>query len=190
YVSPNRGFLRRVLAQFSFGCLTPLLGGKEVGYPDVIILESHPLFNAIAGRILARCNHCPFIFMVSDLWPASAVQLGVLRNRVLIRLAEWLEWSTYKRASLIWALSDGIREDIIRRGLASEKVFLLTNGADLTKFRPLPQMQARTLLGWDDRFTVLYAGTFGLSHGLTTLLEAAKKLRDRTDIHFVFVGDG
>src|SRR5215813_15207229 len=91
YVSPNKGFLRRILAQISFGCLAPLLGGKAVGHPDVIIVESHPLFNAIAGRILARRKHCPFIFMVSDLWPESAVQLGVLRNRVLIRLAEWLE---------------------------------------------------------------------------------------------------
>src|SRR6266704_1326317 len=54
YVSPNKGFLRRILAQLSFGCLTPLLGGKAVHQPDVIILESHPLFNAIAGRIIAK----------------------------------------------------------------------------------------------------------------------------------------
>ena len=190
YVSPNRGFLRRVLAQFSFGCLTPLLGGKEVGYPDVIILESHPLFNAIAGRILARRKHCPFIFMVSDLWPASAVALGALRNRVLIQLAEWLERSTYERAGLIWALSAGIRDGIIQCGIPQEHVFLLTNGADLSKFYPLPQKPARAELGWDDRFTVLYAGNFGLSHGLTTVLEAAKQMQDRTDIHFILVGDG
>src|SRR5947208_15746245 len=47
YTSPNRGFLRRVLAQFSFGCLAPLLGGKAVGQTDAIILESYPLFNVI-----------------------------------------------------------------------------------------------------------------------------------------------
>jgi colanic acid biosynthesis glycosyl transferase WcaI len=190
YVSPNKGFVRRVLAQISFGCLTPLLGGKEVGDPDVIILESHPLFNAIGGRILARYKHCPFIFMVSDLWPASAVALGALRNRVLIQLAEWLERSTYKRASLIWALSAGIRDGIIQCGIPQERVFLLTNGADLSKFYPLPQKEARAELGWDERFTVLYAGTFGLSHGLTTVLEAAKRMQDHPDIHFILVGDG
>src|SRR5437879_325116 len=149
YVSPNRGFVRRVFAQFSFGCLTPLLGGKEVGDPDLIILESHPLFNAIAGRVLARRKHCPFIFMVSDLWPASAVALGALRNRMLIRFAEWIERSTYQRAGLIWALSSGIRDGIIQCGISPERVFLLTNGADLSKFYPLPQKQARTELGWD-----------------------------------------
>jgi len=190
YASPNKGFLRRVLAHLSFGCLAPLLGGRAVGHPDVIIVESHPLFNAIAGRVLARSKRCPFIFMVSDLWPASAIELGVLRNRVLIWLAEWLERSTYKRAGLIWALSKGIRDGIIQCGIPQERVFLLTNGADLSKFCPLPQMQARAELGWDERFTVLYAGTFGLSHRLTTVLEAARQMQDRADIHFIFVGDG
>jgi colanic acid biosynthesis glycosyl transferase WcaI len=190
YVSPNKGFLRRVLAQLSFGCLAALLGGKATGEADVIIVESHPLFNAIAGRILANLKHCPFIFMVSDLWPASAVELGVLRNKVLIRLAEWLERSTYKRAGLIWALSAGIRDGIVQCGIPQERVFLLTNGADLSKFRPLPQRQARAELGWDDRFTVLYVGNFGLSHGLTTVLEAARHMQDRADIHFILVGDG
>lgn len=80
YVSPNKGFLRRILAQLSFGCLAPLLGGKAIGHPDVIIVESPPLFDAIAGRMLAWRKGCPFIFTVADLWPNSAVQLGVLRN--------------------------------------------------------------------------------------------------------------
>jgi colanic acid biosynthesis glycosyl transferase WcaI len=190
YASPNRGFFRRVLAQLSFGCLTPILGRQRIGQPEVIILESHPLFNAIAGRVIASLKHCPFIFMVSDLWPASAVELGVLRNKFLIRLAEWLERSTYKRAQLIWALSAGIRDGIIESGVPREKVFLLTNGADLSKFYPLPQKQARTELGWDERYTVLYIGNFGLSHGLTTVLEAARQLQDHADIHFILVGDG
>ncbi len=190
YISPSKKFLQRVLAQLSFGCLAPVLGGKAVGRPDLLIVESHPLFNAIAGRILARWKRCPFIFMVSDLWPASAIALGVLRNKVLIRLAEWLERSTYQRASLIWALSAGIRDGIIHCGTPAERVFLLTNGADLSMFRPIEQGQARVELGWDSRFTVLYAGTFGLSHRLTTVLEAARQMQDHTNIHFIFVGDG
>ncbi len=190
YTSPNKGFLRRILAQLSFGCLAPLLGWKASGYPDVIIVESPPLFDAIAARVLAWLKRCPFIFTVSDIFPESAVQLGVLHNRLLIRLSEWLEWSTYQRASLIWAVTEGIRETLIKRGLRPDKVFLLTNGVDTNRFRPLPQGQARAELGWDDRFTVLYAGTHGLAHGLTTILDAAEQLRVHPDIHFIFVGDG
>jgi colanic acid biosynthesis glycosyl transferase WcaI len=190
YVSPNKGFLRRILAQLSFGCLAPFLGWKAIGHPDVIIVESPPLFDAIAGRLLALLKQCPFIFTVADLWPEAAIQMGVLRNQALIRLSEWLEWSTYRRASLVWVVTEGVRDLLIQRGLSPERIFLLTNGVDTTLFQPLPQLEARTELGWDNRFTVLYAGTHGLAQGLTTILTAAEQMRDHSDIHIIFVGDG
>lgn len=190
YVTANKGFLRRILAQFSFGCFAAMLGLRAVGRPDVIIVESHPLFNAISGRLLSWLKHRPFVFMVSDLWPESAVQLGLLRNRVLIWLAERLEWSTYKRSSFVWALTEGIRSRLIERGLSPKHIFLLTNGVDTTKFRPMSRGQARAKLDWDDRFTVLYAGTHGPSHGLITLLDAAEQLKDVRDVHFILAGDG
>ncbi len=190
YVSANRGFLRRVLAQLSFGCLAPLLGGKSVGRPDVIIVGSPPLFNIIAGRILARQKRCPFIFWVADLWPESAIQFGVLRNSVFIKLATWLEWSSYRRSSLVWVVAEGVRNLLIQRGLPPEQIYLLTNGVDSARFRPLPQAEARASFGWDERFTVLYAGTHGLAHGLMSVLAAAERLRNDRDIRFVFAGDG
>jgi len=190
YTSPNTGFVRRILAQLSFGCLAPFIGRKAVGRPDIIIVESPPLFDAIAGRLLAWWKQCPFIFSVADLWPEAAIQLGALRNRALIRLAEWLEWSTYQQASIVWTVSEGFRNTLIKRGLSPEHVFLLTNGVDTVKFRPLPQAQARAELGWDNRFTVLYAGSLGLSHGLITILDAAEQIQDREDIRFVLVGEG
>src|SRR6266852_1570279 len=78
YFSPNKGFLRRILAQLSFGCLAPFLGWKAIGRPDVIIVESPPLFDAIAGCLLAFFKRRPFIFTVADLWPEAAIQMGIL----------------------------------------------------------------------------------------------------------------
>jgi colanic acid biosynthesis glycosyl transferase WcaI len=190
YVSANKGFLRRILAQLSFGCLAPFLGWKDAGRPDVIIVESPPLFDAIAGRLLAWGKHCPFIFTVADPWPEAAIQMGMLSNKVLIRLAEWLEWSTYRRAARVWVVTGAVRDLLIRKGLSPERIFLVSNGVDTTKFRPLPQATSRAELGWGDHFTVIYAGTHGLAHGLTTVLDAAEQLRDRTDIRFILVGDG
>ena len=190
YITANKGFLRRIIAQLSFGCLAPIIGGRAIGHPKIVIVESPPLFDAIAARVLSWMMHCPFIFIVSDLWPESAVQLGVLRNRFLIRLAEWLEWSTYRRAGFVWAVTEGIRTILVNRGLDAERVFVLTNGVDTNKFYPIPQSQARAKLGWDHRFTVLYGGTHGLAHGLTTVLDTAEMMRDRADIHVIFVGDG
>lgn len=190
YISPNKGFFRRILAQLTFGFLSPLLGWRKLGHPDVIIVESPPLFDAFAGRFLSWVKKCPFIFTISDIWPESAVQLGVLRNRTIIRLAEWLEWSTYQRASRVWAVTKGIRKALITRGLAEEKVFLLTNGVDTRQFRPLPREQTCAEFGLERRFIALYAGTHGLAQGLTTVLDAAQLLQDRRDIQIVLIGDG
>ncbi len=190
YISPNKGFLRRILSQLSFGCLAPFLGLRAIGKPDVIIVESPPLFDAIGGRFLAWVKRCPYIFTVADIWPESAVQLGVLHNRLLIRLAEWLEWSTYRRAGAIWSVTAGIRQTLIERGLPERQVFLLPNGVDTEKFRPLPQAEARDALGWGPGFTLLYAGTIGLAHGLGTLLDAAEQLKDDAGIRMVLVGEG
>lgn len=190
YVSPNTSFLRRILPQLSFAFLAPLLGLKAVGHPDIIIVQSPPLFDAIAARMLAWIKKCPFIFMVSDLWPGAAIELGVLRNHLLIRLAEWLEWSTYQRASLVWVVTEGIHETLLRRGLSPDRIFLLRNGVNTEKFRPMPQTQARAELGWSNQFTVLYAGTLGVTHGVDTILDAAEKLLYQDDIRFVLAGDG
>lgn len=190
WVSPNKSFLHRVRWYLSFALLAPLLGEKAVGRPDIIIVQSPPLFDAIPVRILAWWKRCPFIFMVSDPWPEAPIRLGVLRNPVCIWLSTWLEWSTYQRASLVWVVAEWVRDFLIQRGLAPERVFLLPNGVDTNKFRPLPQAAARAELGWDGRFTVLYVGTLGVTHGLITILDAAEQLQDHDDIQFVFVGEG
>ncbi|HEV2655001.1 MAG TPA: glycosyltransferase family 4 protein, partial [Ktedonobacteraceae bacterium] len=190
YVAPNKGFLRRILAQFSFGCLAPLLAWKAVGQPEVVIVTSPPLFNVIAGRVLAWLKHCPLIVRVADLWPESAIQLGMLRNPLLIHLAEWLEWSTYQQAAFVWVVTEGIRSNLLQRGLPPERICLLTNGVDCTQFAPASKDQARAELGWGEQFTVLYAGGHGISHGLDNVLNAAAQLLPYQDIRIVLVGDG
>jgi len=190
YIRPNRGFFGRILAQLSFGCLAGLLGGGEVGHPDVIIVESPPLFDTIGGRILGALKRCPYILTVADIWPESAVQLGALHNHLAIWLAERLEWSSYLRSGAVWAVTDGIRTTLVERGLPGERVFVLPNGVDVRKFTPMNKTSARAALGWGDEYTVLYAGTIGLAHGLATVLDAAERLRSRSEIRIVLIGDG
>jgi|SRR5579859_1027862 len=190
YLSANKGFLRRILAQFSFGFTAPLLGGKTIGRPDIIIVGSPPLFNVIAARILATWKRSPLVCWIADLWPESAVQLGALKSRLLIRFSEWLEWSTYLSSSIVWVVTEGMQNRLLERGLDPERLLLLHNGVDTTAFRPSSQLAARQLLHWDERFVVVYAGTHGLSHGLFTILDAAEQIQDYKDIRFVLAGDG
>ncbi|SRR6266487_426478 len=190
YAAPNKGYIWRTFAQLSFGCLAPILGWKKSGDPEVVIVSSPPLFNVIAGRIVAWLKRRPLVLRVADLWPESAVKLGVLHNSLLIRLAEWLEWTTYQQAGFVWTVTEGIYNTLLQRGLSAEHIFLSTNGVDTVKFHPMPRMQARKELGWDGRFTVLYAGNHGLAYGMTTILDAAELLQHDADIHFILVGYG
>ena len=191
YTCANTGFWRRILAHLSFGCLVPLLAARLLPQPDCLIVQSPPLFDAFAARILARLKRCRFIFMTSDLWPEAAIQLGVLRHPILIALAEWLELSTYRRATRVWTVTAQMRQTLIARGVPAARLMLITNGVDTVQFAPQSRLAARLALGWDDRFTVLYMGTHGLAHGLRHLLYTAVLLQQQQPaLRLVLVGDG
>ena len=190
YATPNRGFVRRILNHLSF-TLAALVAAPLTGPADVVFVESPPLFHGFAGAVIARLKGAAFVFNVSDLWPASAVEMGMLRQLWLIRAAEWLERWTYARAAMVTVVTRGIVDRLRATGLPAEKVQLLTNGVDADVFRPVPERDAlRRELGVDGAFVALYAGTHGLAHGLETVLEAADRLRARSDVRFVFAGEG
>lgn len=191
YVAPNRGFLRRTLSQFSFGITAALLGGRAVHRPDVVIAISPPLFTVIGGRALAWRKRSPFIFNVSDLWPEAAIQIGVLRNPLAIRLSEAIEQWGYRGAKAIWTVTPGVGKALVElRHVPPEKVFVVPIGANTDLLRPLPQEECRQRLGLDQRFTIVHCGTIGLNQYFGTLIDAVDQLREDPDLHVVFVGDG
>jgi colanic acid biosynthesis glycosyl transferase WcaI len=192
YPAPNRGFFKRIISQLSFA-LFATLSGLFLPRCDVLIVESPPLFDAFAGLCLSALRRTPFVFMVSDLWPESAVQMGVLRNRTLIGLARVLELLTYRRAAAILALTRGIKGKIEAEVSNPAKVILFRAAVDTQFFCPRsPGSGLRGELGTrKDQFLVLYAGTLGLAHKLDVLLHAAAQLqREGADIQIVFAGDG
>jgi hypothetical protein len=135
----------------------------------------------------------PFVFEVRDLWPGIFIELGVLKNRFLIRVLEAMELFLYRRARAVVAVTERFREDIVNRGIAAEKCFVITNGADLSRFGPgEPDRELRAQSGAKPGdVLVLYAGAHGISHALSTVLEAAKMIAQSGEsIRFLFVGDG
>ncbi len=193
YATPNNGFFKRILGQLSFAffasCAAPLLPGC-----DAIIVESPPLFDGIAGLFLGLVKRATYLFTVADLWPESAVQLGVLKNPALIWLSKQLELLFYRRAGLVFAVTAGIRRKIIADGIDPSKVVLFRNGVDCEFFRPgIDATLARRELGVAPQdFLVLYAGTLGISHNLGVILEAAARFQSEGNnkIRFVIAGDG
>ena len=193
YISPGGRFWIRLLNNLTFAFFATLIG-IWLSKPDVIVVESHPLFNGVAAIVLSALKRAPFVLNVSDLWPESAIQVGALKNPVLIWLAEKLEQLAYRRAAMILAMSRGIWNKISRDGISESKVLLFRNAVDCDVFRPgldglTMRMQFRIA---PDAFIVLYAGTFGFFNDIQVILEMAAHFQreNNSRVQFLFVGDG
>jgi len=192
YCAANKGFLKRVLNFLSFFLSSLLLGGLFTRRPDVVIGTSPQFFCAVAAWLLSYWKGAPFVFEVRDIWPQSAVELGALRNRLLIKLIESIEQRLYVAATLIVVVAESTRTYLHSRGIEDTKIVFIPNGIDcrfLEGGTTVPA-QIREANGWNNLFLVSYIGTHGLSHALEVVLDAARQLEDYPDIHFLFVGEG
>jgi glycosyltransferase involved in cell wall biosynthesis len=116
------------------------------------------------------------------------VAVGVLQNKIIIKLSETLEKFLYRRAACVVVNSPGYINHVNQRG--AKRTELIPNGADLEMFKKSVETDLFDELMFKNKFIVLYAGAHGLSNDLFVVLDAANQLRQNEMIHFVFVGDG
>ncbi len=110
---------------------------------DVVLATSTPLTIAIPG-LLARLRHrIPMVFEVRDLWPELPIAVGALKNPLAKTGARWLEWIAYHSSAHIIALSPGMAEGVIRRGIPSNRVTVIPNSCDLDLFDVTPEQGDR-----------------------------------------------
>jgi glycosyltransferase involved in cell wall biosynthesis len=129
---------------------------------------------------------------VSDLWPESAVAMGILRNRAIIHAATALENYLYRNSYAITGQSQGIVRDIKAR-VPNIPVELITNGVDPDRFilSGDKRNEMRRQFGFGERCVVGYTGLHGLAQDLDTVLDAAQMLaKSNPEILFAFLGDG
>jgi len=191
YATPNKGMLKKTLGHLSFMVTSFVLGLRPSGQADVVVVSSPTFFSVFSAWALARCKRAALVVEVRDLWPAIFVELGVLRNRRLIRLLESLELAAYRAAACVVVVTEGFRDDLVRRGVPVDKVHVIPNGADLERFQ-YERADDRTRLelgGRPGASLVLYIGAHGISHGLEAVADAAAKLSGEP-VHFAFVGEG
>lgn len=191
YATKEKSFTKRMRNYLSFTFSSVFQGAKYIEKQDVIITESPPLFLGWSGYVLSKLKGAKFVFNVSDLWPESAVKLGVLNNKLFIKMSTWLEEFCYKKAAAITGQTKGIVDNITDRGFSKSKVHLITNGVDTEFFKKENRDENfRKELSIENKFAVVYAGIHGIAQGLEVVIEAADILREHEDIQIVFVGDG
>ena len=190
YPALHRSFLRRVVSFLSF-MLSSLLAALRVHNVDLVMGTSPPIFQAVAAWLVAAVRRRPFLLEIRDLWPEFAIDMGVLKNPVLIYLSRRLESFLYARANHILVNSPAYRDYLLDKGISGENITLIPNGVDVDLFNP--QANGKTFrreLKLDGKFVVTYAGALGLANDIPTILRAAQNLHHDPKIHFLLVGDG
>ena len=192
YATPNEGLARKTIGHLTFMITSVVLGGRASGPADVVVVSSPTFFAIGAGWLLARLKRARLVVEVRDLWPAIFTELGVLTSRRVIRLLERLELAAYAAADTVIVVSDGFRANLIQRGVPAGKVHTIRNGVCPAEFAPGaaadPDLRA-SLGARPSDCLVLYAGTHGISQGLTSVADAAAQLTGEP-VRFAFVGEG
>jgi glycosyltransferase involved in cell wall biosynthesis len=187
YASQGKG-VGRLLNYLSFA-LTALLALFQKRSPDLIFVNSGPLFLGLTGFVYSRFYKVPMVFNVSDLWPRSVEHLASsLSGRLLIRWSEELELWIYKKATFINAITEGVEKILIEeKKVPKEKILRLFNGIDTDLFRD-PELNdksnlLRERLGLMNKFVLIYAGNHGFAHALDKVLLAARRLQEWGENH-------
>lgn len=191
YTTPNRGVFKRSISFMTFMLSAMFFGSFFSPQCDVVVATSPQMLCGFAGYFVSRVKRRPFVLEVRDLWPKQIIDLGAVKNGAIIGLLQWVEEFMYRKAAAIVTVAPATTEEIVSRGFPREKLFTITNGINEDFFCPKGRdTWPREKFGWGDKIVVMYIGTHGLSQGLLTILDTAKLLADRTDIHFVFAGTG
>lgn len=180
--------LNRLVTYATFA-LSAAWAGLRQARPDVIIAIS-PLPTGLAALPAHWVRGVPLVFDLQDIWPDSAVSVGMMQPCLALRLLRRLERFFYCRCALIVGISEGFRRYLIRLGVEPERVAVIPNGVDWKMFSSgTDGRELRKPQDVEGKFVVGYAGNIGLAQGFETLLDAADALRS-SPVKFLLLGEG
>lgn len=191
----NKGFIGRLWGYFSFMFSSFWAGIFHTkGKFDAVIVTSPPLFVGGSGYLISRLKRIPMVFEIRDLWPESAIDTGVLTNKLVIKLAYWFESFIYKKAKLINVLTPAFFKSLNEnKGVAKSKLIMIPNAADFSLSEEIllnfNREDFRREHNLENHFVITYVGAHGVANHLEQILEAGKKLED-TNVLFLLIGQG
>lgn len=192
-ITANEGFFLRTLDYMSF-MFSAVFAALFVRRVDLVVGTSPQLFTACAAYLVGFYKRIPYVFELRDLWPESIKAVGAMKNAVMLSLLERLELFLYRKAAVIVSVTHSFKRDLIARGIDGDKIQVVTNGVDVSRFRPVekdPDLVAQ--FGFEGKIVAGYIGTHGMAHALDTILDAAEKIQLHPGgerYRFILLGDG
>lgn len=161
--------------------------------PDIIHAHS-PVLDALAAQRVARRHGIPTIYEIRAFWEDAAVGNGTgTENSPRYWLTRQLETHAVRAADAVAVICEGLRRDLMARGISADKIVVSPNGVDMDQFgTPVPPDPAlRARLGLDDADVVGFIGSFYDYEGLDDLIAAMPGLVARNPkARLLLVGGG
>jgi glycosyltransferase involved in cell wall biosynthesis len=195
FASKSKSKIPQLTVYFSFVFSAIFAGIFRLPKADFLICESPPLFLGFSALILKTFKRARLIMNISDLWPESAVQLGMIGPGLPLTILEWFEKLLYRKSKLVLCQTEGII-DGVKKSCPEAETLLFPNGVDLEMFtiREQNAKLAEEFKIEKGDFIVGYGGNHGRSQALSQLLEAAAIVKKQSDadcrIKFLLCGDG
>lgn len=193
YVTANEGFAKRTFDYLSF-MASGFWASLFVRRVDVVVGTSPQFFTVCAAYVSGLVKRVPWVFELRDIWPESIRVVGAMRESKALDLLERLELFLYRKTDAIVSVTNAFRDALIKRGVNSAKISVVTNGVDLTRFAPRAKdADLLAEIGLEGKFVAGYIGTHGLAHALNTILDAAAQLKSEPGgdrFAFILLGDG
>jgi colanic acid biosynthesis glycosyl transferase WcaI len=181
--------LRRAIDYAFFHAISLCIALTRREHFNVILAASPPLTIGIAASIVSGIRRVPFVYNVQEIYPDIAVDLGVLRNPILIRAARWIETFVYRRARILVTISERFRARIVAKRIPLTKVEVIPNFANTDDIVPGDKQNLFAARhGLADKFVALYAGNIGLTQDFETIFAASDDVPP--DVVFLIVGGG
>lgn len=161
---------------------------------EVIYAPSTPPTQGLLCGLVKRKLNVPFVYSLQDVFPDSLVNAGMTKKGSIIwKIGRKIENFTYSSADKIIVISEGIKKNIIEKGVPEEKIVVISNWIDLEAVQPISRDNNELINEFKinpSKFIVVYAGNFGAAQGADIVLKAAKQLEFFEDIQFVVFGGG
>jgi len=191
YSSDRGNFLKRIFYYLSFMISSFIVASLKIKKIDYLITISPPYFTGISGIFIKKIKKAKFIFDIGDLWPEGAIQLGYLKNKTVISLAEFGERKIYKNADIINVVTRLTKQKLEKIHPYVKKIFYVPNfvNAGLIKKND-KNFKIITELGLENKVVFGYAGNIGSAQGLKIIAEAAELTKNQKDIVYMVIGEG
>lgn len=183
----NLNFVQRISSFIKFMILSSYLALKTS--PDIVFATSTPLTVAFPGLVVKFIKRVPFVFEVRDLWPDVPIELGIIKNKLLIFLLKLFEKITYRFADKIVCISEGIKEKI---PVPNWKKVYIPIGCDFNLFNGVRNARWKQDAGITGGALFVFTGAIGVANCPEYLMEAAKILKEKNenDISIALIGKG